>query len=356
MPKISVIMPVYNGAEYLEKSIGSLVNQTLDDIEIICINDCSTDSSLEILQDYAKNDTRIKIINSKVNQGQSKSKNLALDNYVTGEYVMFLDQDDWYELNACELCYNQAKNNQNDLILFDFNNFFVETNIFKKNNYIIDAFKDCLNDSRIRLYELKNNFIRSGYAWCYCYNFSFIQQYKIRFPEQNRFTDDVPFYINSIVNADTISIIDKALYNYRINHASITFTRPDLWYELFDARMQGYNYILKSKHANNFIYPFLIYFIRSIMYWYRRYSLNKFMYTKSYYNKMRILFVKFNNEHDISKISQYINYQEFRNIINRPYWMMKLTQIPQKIFSLRNSDDKTHKIITILGIKLSIKK
>ena len=117
MSKVSVIMPVYNGERYLRKCIESVLNQTLKDIELICINDCSIDSSYSILQEYAQNDSRLKIINSEENLGQSISRNLGI-NSAKSPYIMFIDQDDWYELEACEKAYNQILQNKNDFVIF----------------------------------------------------------------------------------------------------------------------------------------------------------------------------------------------------------------------------------------------
>ena len=93
MPKISVIVPVYNVEKYLKECLDSIINQTFKDIEIICVNNGSTDSSCEILNEYAKNDNRIKIINSE-NIGVGNARNLGLQ-AVTGEYISFVDSDDF---------------------------------------------------------------------------------------------------------------------------------------------------------------------------------------------------------------------------------------------------------------------
>ncbi|MBQ8256263.1 MAG: glycosyltransferase, partial [Alphaproteobacteria bacterium] len=100
MKKLSVIIPVYNVAEYLAECLTSVCNQTLTDIEIICVNDGSTDNSGDILQDFAKQDTRIQIINQE-NAGLSAARNSGL-NYSTGEYITVLDSDDWIALDYYE--------------------------------------------------------------------------------------------------------------------------------------------------------------------------------------------------------------------------------------------------------------
>lgn len=105
-PKVSIIMPVYNVEKYLKKCLNSLINQTLDDIEIICVNDGSTDNSDKILQEFAQKDSRIKIL-TQSNKGQSVARNLAIEN-ANGEYLGFVDSDDWVDLDYFEKLYNIA--------------------------------------------------------------------------------------------------------------------------------------------------------------------------------------------------------------------------------------------------------
>lgn len=113
---ISIIVPVYNVASYLPQCLDSLVNQTYRDIEIICVNDGSTDGSLAILEEYARKDERIKVI-SRENRGISCSRNEALD-MVQGEWTMFVDSDDWIDLNTCESALNLAIAHQADVVMW----------------------------------------------------------------------------------------------------------------------------------------------------------------------------------------------------------------------------------------------
>ena len=93
MPKVSIILPVYNVEKYLSQCLDSIVNQTLKDFECICINDGSPDNSLAILKEYASKDSRIKIINQE-NKGQSSARNVGM-NFSKGKYIAFIDSDDW---------------------------------------------------------------------------------------------------------------------------------------------------------------------------------------------------------------------------------------------------------------------
>ncbi len=105
-PKVSIIVPVYNVENYLDRCLDSLINQSFDDIEIICINDGSTDNSLSILKDYEKKDARVKIIN-KDNSGVSDCRNNGI-NVANGEYIVFVDSDDWIDVNMIETMYNMT--------------------------------------------------------------------------------------------------------------------------------------------------------------------------------------------------------------------------------------------------------
>ena len=114
--KVSIIIPVYNTEKYLRKCLDSVCNQTLQDIEIICVNDCSTDDSLEILKEYASNDNRIKIINFTENKGVAIARNTAIEQ-AKGEYIGFVDSDDYVDLDFYEKLYNAAKSENAELVV-----------------------------------------------------------------------------------------------------------------------------------------------------------------------------------------------------------------------------------------------
>lgn len=115
--KVSIIVPIYNVEKYLAKCIDSLVNQTYRDVEIILVNDGSTDSSEDIVKQYAEKDCRILALN-KVNGGLSDARNYGLK-YATGEYCLFIDSDDYLALNAIELCVNKVNESNADIVCFD---------------------------------------------------------------------------------------------------------------------------------------------------------------------------------------------------------------------------------------------
>ena len=113
---ISIIVPVYNVEKYLEQCLESLLNQTYKNIEIIVVNDGSTDQSLDILKKYSFKDNRIKLYSQK-NQGISAARNTALE-HINGKYVMFVDSDDWIEINTCEIALHEMKKNDSDIVMW----------------------------------------------------------------------------------------------------------------------------------------------------------------------------------------------------------------------------------------------
>ena len=137
-PLISIIIPVYNVEKYLADCLDSLVNQTMSDIEIICVNDGSKDNSLAILEDYAKREKRIVLLNQP-NSGVSVARNNALKQ-VRGEYYMFVDSDDWIDANACEVAYNCAIKENADCLMFsyvkEFGSHSIVNHLFEK-KYIV---------------------------------------------------------------------------------------------------------------------------------------------------------------------------------------------------------------------------
>ena len=118
MVKVSIIIPVYNVEKYLEDCLKSVINQSLKDIEIICVNDGSTDRSFDILNKYAVMDNRITVINNSKNYGLSYSRNQGIQ-YSHGEYIYFLDSDDMITQEAMEELYNISKQDALDAVFFD---------------------------------------------------------------------------------------------------------------------------------------------------------------------------------------------------------------------------------------------
>jgi len=218
--KISIIIPVYNVEKYLEQCLNSVVNQTLKDIEIICVNDGSTDNSKDILNEYAEKDSRIVIIDKK-NAGLGAARNTGME-HVNGEYILFLDSDDWMDLEACESLYNYTLSHDSDLMIFKIRPYDENTNeFFKRKDYELSAVKNFFNESNVNYKMLKNSIFKfSVVAYSKFYKKSFLDKFSMKFPEGLIFEDN-PFFYDVILKADKIKFLDEYYVYRRFRDGSI---------------------------------------------------------------------------------------------------------------------------------------
>lgn len=151
MSKVSIIMPIYNAEKYLRECMDSVINQTMKDIEIICVNDGSKDSSMDILRYYESLDSRITIIN-KENEGAGQARNDGM-RMATGDYLLFLDADDFFELDMVEKAYNSIEDNEADVCIFNGDKYNTESGKFEKKENLLR--KKYVGDNKIINRELQ---------------------------------------------------------------------------------------------------------------------------------------------------------------------------------------------------------
>lgn len=209
-PKISIIVPVYNAEQYLHHCIDSILVQTYTNFELLLIDDGSTDSSGSICDEYAKKDSRVRVFH-KTNGGVSSARNFALDK-AEGEYIGWVDADDWIEPNMYEKMYNSAIDNQADIV---YCNFFKENN---NKSFSIIAFEHSENKA-----TLLNNYIMNAY--CVLYN-TLIKRdlyttHKLRAVDGLDYCEDQRLSIMLYYHAKTINHVNESLYYYRYNAKSI---------------------------------------------------------------------------------------------------------------------------------------
>ena len=223
--KVSIIIPVYNVENFLVQCLDSIINQTLNEIEIICVNDGSTDKSSQILEDYANKDDRIKIINKK-NAGLGAARNTGME-YVTGDYVGFVDSDDWVNKNMFEKLYENAKFHSSDIVMCPM----LIVNDGKKlsdhSYYDLECFdKDFYNNvfdhkkTREFIFKIAVN------AYNKIFKTEFLIRINARFPEGLIFEDN-PFFYHTFLNARQVSLIKDFLYFHRINRQDSITSKPD---------------------------------------------------------------------------------------------------------------------------------
>ena len=213
--KISIIMPVYNAERFLPETIESLLKQTHKNIEILCVNDGSVDRSMEILNRFSQQDSRIRVFEQK-NSGPAAARNLGLEN-ATGEYLMFCDSDDTYEPEMCELMLRALIENDVDFATCDANT--IEYNKNHGRSHIIINYHHIRYIGKTRLtpwLKTKVNVL----LWNKIFKMSIIRANKISFPTGYE-SDDNAFIWQYLCFADSFYGINRALYNYKILNNSI---------------------------------------------------------------------------------------------------------------------------------------
>ena len=232
-PKVSIIVPVYNAEKYIERCLNSLKNQTLKDIEIILVDDSSTDASLEICNQMAIDDSRIKVIH-KANEGAGLARNAALA-IASGEYIGFVDSDDFVELNMFESLYDKAVMYSSDLVMSGV--IFVDGNIFSEKGKCIRKTyfeKDTHFDTEEALKKLRMGIVGSlpedaddskyGMSiWKNLFKLELIKKNNLKFQsEREIFSEDALFMIDYISCIKKATGISDAFYNYLRNEDSIS--------------------------------------------------------------------------------------------------------------------------------------
>lgn len=211
--KASIIIAAYNIETYIRRCIISIINQTLKDIEIIVVNDGSTDNTLGIIKELYKLDNRIIIVNQE-NKGLIEARKSGL-NIAKGEYILFVDGDDWLEINTLELLYNNAKENKSDIIIY--NAFLSYDDRKEKFDVIFDSYID-END------YIKNLFLGKilPCIWSRFIKLEFIKSNNIGFPSDISFAEDLAASASLFMYNPKVSLLKENLYNYYQRGDSIT--------------------------------------------------------------------------------------------------------------------------------------
>ena len=298
MVKVSVIIPVYNVEKYLAKCLDSLINQTLKDIEIICINDGSTDKSLEILNDYSLKDKRIRIF-SQHNQGPSIARNLGIAK-AEGEYIIFVDSDDWVEVSMCQKFYNMALQTDADITL---STFFVTYNKETNTDDRISVIKNNVSQCVFNFNEEIPNIIPNVpyETVCKLYKTDFLKKNNLKFSTKIKFAEDCCFFIDCCLKNPTITILNEPLYYYRVNTQNSLIKKPDTVSNLFSVYLYVKNQI-KHSHLKNKNELYLYFFTRLIntILWYFNscYTISSRQSNLKYLKKLKKDYKKLKNKDD----------------------------------------------------------
>ena len=214
--KVSIIVPIYNGEVYIKRCIDSLINQTLRNIEIILIDDGSTDTTPEIVDEYSNKGDKIKVFH-KSNGGVSEARNFGVKN-ANGIYILFVDADDWCEPDMAEKMYTTAMNNLSDLVCvgYSMDDENGKTILINKS----DSFMESSEKDEIAEIISKTNI---SYAVTKLYKLSLIQNNEIFFKTNLSLGEDALFVYDYLLNVKSMAVIDEVLYHYvRCNDQSLS--------------------------------------------------------------------------------------------------------------------------------------
>lgn len=238
--KVSVIVPVYNVEKFIDKCLNSIVNQTLKEIEIIVVNDGSPDNSQKIIDKYVKKYPEKVQSFIKENGGQGSARNLGIEK-AKGEYISFVDSDDFVEKDMYKKLYNKAKENNYDIVVCG--NYNVSEDYQNKN---IDAFINNYNT------DLENIFFGKMAVWNKIYKRDILIKNKLEFKEKVWY-EDLAFTLKAIMNSNTFAFIDEPLYDYLIREGS-TMNNSNVQrnLEILDAFNDILSYIQHNKKEEYF--------------------------------------------------------------------------------------------------------
>lgn len=319
MVKISIIMPVYNSEKFLINSLNSVINQSFRDFELICIDDGSTDDSLNILEDYARKDSRIRIFSQK-NNGSGAARNIGLK-MSEGEYICFMDSDDFISGDLLQLTYNNIVFNDSDIVLFKISNIQDDMETFVTPDLPYEKiFPNAdFNDFTFNYHDIKDFILKLYYApWTKLYKKEFLNQFDDFLFDEDLPYEDILFHVKSMLRASKISFLPKYLYHYRIDNSdSVSFYSKD-HIKIFDVIDNIESFLNKENYLNEFKMEFEYFKLSQIM-----------------IHMVRPV------DADYFKLAKYyLNHVDLSCFTNPPMWLVKRCEIFNESTSAEEYGDK----------------
>lgn len=223
--KISVVLIAYNDQKHIERAIQSVLNQSLKDIKLICVDDCSNDNTIEIMNKYRSFDNRIEVISAQNNGGALNARYIGIQN-VKSKYIMFLDSDDYLEEDACEIAYKNIKEKNADCLIFGTKTFFDES-VKNKDDYKFDLmfFKHYFSDQKLPSFKSKDELLKYAFKkeklswnfWNKIYTTDLVKKAFNHYKgERISCSEDMLFSSMVFIHCKKLCKISDKLYNYRI--------------------------------------------------------------------------------------------------------------------------------------------
>ena len=257
--KISVVIPIYNAEKYIAQCLNSIINQTIRDIEIICVNENSTDATPQILETFKKFDSRIKIINKEKSGSSSAGRNYGIKT-ARGKYVYFIDNDDFISTNYLENMYKIAEKENADIVINDNINAFYENDLKTQKPFIKQTFKN-------GVYSVTPSFIQERHInslpWSKLYKKEFLEKNNLKFPEKYIYEDEY-FYFTLMPFLNKAVQYNCGMYYYRQRKSSIMGKgKIEQKYQIFDIFKQIYVFYKEHSLIGKYKLPYSILKYRS---------------------------------------------------------------------------------------------
>lgn len=312
MPKLSIIIPVYNIEKYISNCLNSILSQPFQDFEVICVNDGSTDNSLSELQKY-RNDERVIIIDKK-NEGSGVARNSALA-IARGEYVFFVDGDDWIEENSLQKMVDEADRLKTDILVFGGLSYYEGKG--QNGGYSANKLPKKYLNKVVSAKDIKKDIFKfPSTAWTKLYRREFLQKNGIKFQEIKVGQDQLPFF-HSMILAARIAILPQNLYCYRKNRKGA---------------------VTAVKKKKNFSPIYVFYGIEEMLKCTGLINEYKSVFVKKYFAKATSWLAKFQDDlkpqyfEEYSKLLEHVQgeyglYKNFHPKITDGYWKLKFKMI-----------------------------
>lgn len=313
---ISIIIPIYNGEKYIERCLNSVINQSIkfENLEVICVNDNSTDSSSEILDNYCKKYENIVLINLDKNSGHpGRPRNIGIK-ASSADYIMFMDQDDFYEKKCCEILYNNIINNSVEIVSGQW---------YKLINNVKIASKPLKKEIKVKnIFEMPEILGFPSFVWVKIFKKTLLEKNKIFFPVDG--IEDVVFTTNALLNAEGIIFLkNDYVYTHYINSKSISRSKT---FKYLNQLLIGYKNVLNL--FEKFEYPnYYKYFIKMRL----DYFLNTIIDSNLEKNEINLMTYELKKLSEIAKSSGVTIEGKLKILLN----IMEINDLDNELFFLK---------------------
>ena len=341
--QVSIIIPVFNAAKFLKECLHSVIKQSYKDIEILCVDDGSTDNSAKIVTDIAKKDSRVRLI-SQQNQGVSAARNNGIK-HAKGDFIAFLDADDMFDKDCIKKAYEAIKKNKSDIVVFGTRTVCGQETVVRWDFDIIKKLSNGELDSNN--FSITVNLLHN--IWDKLYRRDFLIRNDIQFPTGYKIGEDGVFCIECYLNKAKFTYLAECLYNYRIHQGSVSHaSEHNIMYQI-----EAFKYIerldLYKKQPNDIKAVIFGKYLSGCVWLKQQLSAPL---SSDVYRKVQQFVVLQKRKLGKKRIESLYEY----GVYKQEFKQLTFKKFIKKLFSIDNDEDLTHKVLTIFCMKFKFKK